>query len=386
MKKLSTIALTVAMLASCGGQPQTDEEIREAIKEKQAQVDTKKEEIDKLMEEIKELEAKLSDSAAVDKQYLEPVTIKSLGYEEFTHSFEVSGTVEAKKQAYISPEGSGQIRAIYVEEGQKVYAGQMLASLNTSVISNSIEEIKTALELAKEMYEKQKRLREQNIGSEVQYLQAKNNYDGLKNKLSTLQAQQAMSIVSAPFSGIVDRIDKKVGELAMPGVPIMELVNLNGLKINADVPESYLSSIGEGDTVTVHFPAYGGMSMRLPINRTSQVVNPNNRTFEIELLLDNVEDKLKPNIIALVRMSDYQTDSALTVPSQVIQRDTKGSYVYIVNDGQEGKVAKKTYITPGKTNDQNEIEVLEGLEPGMQVIVDGYNMVNEGSAIRIVKR
>lgn len=316
------------------------------------------------------------------KNYRLAVKVEELKIVDFNHFIEVSGSIEALNDAFISPEMNGQIKKIYVEEGDYVQKGQKLAVLNTEVARKSIEELKTGLELAETMYKKQKKLWEDSIGSEIQFLQAKNNKETLEKKLETLNAQLEMSVITAPFSGMVEEVRQKDGEMGTPGFQIMQLVNLSKLKIISDVSEAYISKIDEGDTVHISFPSLEGYNFIKPIHRTGNVIKSGNRTFEIEIRLNNKNRKLKPNMICNIELNDYSNDSALIVPSIIIKKDLKGNFLFKTKE-KEGKIiAEKVRVKTGKSY-KDKTEILSGLKEGDKVIVKGYNLVSEGSELEI---
>jgi len=313
------------------------------------------------------------------------VTVQPMAYETFEHFFSANGTIEAVHDAFISSEISGQIKAIHVTEGQRVKKDQLLVSLNSDITESAIAEVKTGLELARTVYEKRKGLWEKNIGSEIQYLEAKTNKESLENKLKTLQAQLDMAKIKAPINGIVDRIFKKEGEMSIPGLQLIQLVNLNKVYVNADVSETYLAKINNGDMAEVSFPSYPGLTVETTIHRTGQVVKTKNRTFLVQVLLDNQDEKLKPNMVAVVKMKDFSSDSALVVPSIIIKNDLKGSYVYVTENQENGKLlARKKYVTPGMSEGSHTI-ITQGLTPGQQVIIKGYNLVKNGMEVQVEK-
>ncbi len=313
------------------------------------------------------------------------VTVKPMSYETFEHFFSANGMVEAVHDAFISSETSGQIKTIHVTEGQRVKKGRLLVSLNSDITESAIAEVKTGLELARTVYEKRKGLWEKNIGSEIQYLEAKANKESLENKLKTLEAQLDMAKIKAPISGIVDQIFRKEGELAIPGVQLIQLVNLDKVYVNADVSETYLAKINNDDLVEVGFPSYPGLTVETTIHRTGQVVKTKNRTFLVQVLLDNKDEKLKPNMVAVIKMKDFSADSALVVPSIIIKNDLKGTYLYVTEKQEDGKlVARKTYVTPGMSEGSRTL-IPQGLTPGQQVIIKGYNLVKNGMEVEVEK-
>lgn len=375
MRKFLSIAVIILFAASCGP---TDEggSTKEQIKQY-------KDEVSQLNIKIRELEQQLVESGEADQQYLTPVSIVELIEKPFRHYFQVSGNVHAIDNAYISPEINGQIKQVLVEEGDYVKKGQLLVRLNTSITENTIEEVKTQLELAKTLFEKQEQLWNKNIGSEVQYLQAKNNKEAMESKLQTLEAQLDMAYVKSPIDGIVDVINIEEGELAMPGFQIMQVVNLKKMKILAEVSEKYLPVINKGDIVEVSFPTYPDIKLNIPVNRTGNVINMGNRTFPIELRIDNIDGKLKPNILALLTFLDFNKEDALVVPSIIIKKDIRGEYIYVVREQDGKQIAKKVYVTTGRAYNDESL-VVEGLQAGDRVIIEGYSLVTDGSEVNII--
>jgi len=370
-----TIVLAVLFLASCSSKVD-QKSVRDQIAAYKKEVADLNKKIETLEQELATMDPGENATSAVAVEVLE------LSFEPFKHYIDVSGSAEAVREAFISPEVGGQIREIYVNEGDYVERGKLLAKLNTEITESSIEELKSGLDLATTVYEKQKRLWEKGIGSEIQYLNAKNNKESLEQKLVTLQAQLDMSLIKSPVSGIVDEIYKKKGELAVPGMQLMQIVNLEEVYINADVPESYLANVNEGEKVKVEFPVYPEMNIETPIYRKGNVINPNNRTFSIQLKISNPDKLLKPNILSVIHINDFSADSALVVPSVLIKQDISGYYVYAVREISGKMIAKKVYIQLGKSY-LDKTMVISGLQPGEKIIVQGYTMVSDGSEVAV---
>lgn len=312
------------------------------------------------------------------------VTVKQLNPERFDHYFQANGSVEAVNDAFISPEINGRIKTIHVKEGQRVKAGTLLVSLNAEVIESGIAEAKSGLELAATVYEKRKGLWDKKIGSEIEYLQAKTNKESLENKLKSLKAQLKMARITAPISGIVDDVLGKEGELALPGVQLIRVVNLKTVYLNADVSEAYIAAVSKGDTAKATFPSYPGMTIDTVIHRTGNVIKAQNRTFLVQLKLDNKDEKLKPNLMGIIKMKDFTADAALTAPSIVIKNDLKGSYLYVAETKEGKTLARKTYVETGMS-EASDTMITKGLEPGARVIVEGYSLVKNGREIQIKK-
>ena len=374
MKKLLFLILALLVI-SCGSVDKT-EQIKEDIKNRKDQIMT-------LNNEIRGLENELAGLTNEDPdKHNVLVVVEELKQIPFKHYFEAHGSVESISEAFISPEINGQIKEIKVREGDRVKKGQLLAVINTSITDNTIEEVKTSLKLATTVFEKQKRLWEQQIGSEMQYLQAKNNMEALENRLKTLDAQLDMAYIRSPINGIVDNIYSKDGELAIPGMQLMQIVNLSGLYINAEISESYLSTIKKGDLVQLTFPSYPDIEMEVPVWRVGNVINPQNRSFTVQLKIHNQEEKFKPNILAILRINDYSTENALVVPTIILKQDIKGTYMYIASKNEDGYIAKKVYVETGISY-QDKSVIINGLEPGQLYIMKGYNMVSDGSKIKM---
>lgn len=368
--------LGLALLLPWGcGSSEKSGNVREELRRKRADVD-------RLEKEIRELERQLSETPQRDESAGIPVAVESLELRPFSHFILVNGTVEAVRQAYISPELNGQINRIHVREGDVVKPGDLLVSLNSAVIESSIAEVRTQLDLARTIYAKRKGLWDKKIGSEVQYLEARNHKESLENKLETLQAQLDMTRIRAPIEGIVDTIALKEGELAAPGQLLIQLVCLDELSISADVSEAYLSKVNKGDPVTVTFPTFPDWKINTRVHRTGNIINPQNRTFEVELRLRNDGQRLKPNMLALLELRDFQASSALVVPSILVKNDRQGAYVYVVDRSRERPVARKVYVTPGMTQG-SETMIVSGLSPGDELVVQGYNLVKSGTPVHI---
>ena len=371
---LSLLIAASVFLASCSQQGGDD------LASKKEQLKTYKTELQELKAKIEKTEKEI---AQLDTNYSKHdknavlVTVLQVKPELFTHKFEARGSVASRTNVWISPEASGKIQTVKVKEGQRVSSGQVLAIIDSRVLRNSIAEVKTALELATTMYEKQERLYKQQIGTEVQYLQAKNNKESLERKLATLNAQLDMTVVKAPFSGVIDEVLALVGEMAMAGSPIVRMVNPDNVYIKANVSERFIGTFDTGDQVEVYFPTYT-KNVTATISSVGNVISPQDRTFEIEVTLPNVDYHLKPNQVAVLTIEDYKNPEAIVVPTKIIQKDNNGNFVYTIDNGQ----AKKTYVSLGSSyNERTEVE--EGLELKQLVADKGYRELSEGVAVRV---
>ncbi|NJM14940.1 MAG: efflux RND transporter periplasmic adaptor subunit [Bacteroidales bacterium] len=364
------IGTMMLLLVSCGDK-------QAAIKK---QISQKKAQIEKLKSEIAELEKQVGDST--EERLAIPVVTKEMVGEEFRHYIIAYGEVEAEDYAQISTEMGGRIAKIHVDEGSRAEAGQLIVSLNTESVANNIKQLETNLELATITFEKQKNLWDQGIGSEIQYLQAKTNKESLESQLASIKAQQRMSQVRAPFTGYVNKIYFKEGEYSAPGFPLVEMVNLNKLSLTADLSEEHLGSIRKGQYVDVTFAPLPDVKLSVPVKRISNVINVQNRSFEIELEFNNKNELIKPNMVSTITINDFKADSAFVLPSIIIKQDIKGKYLFRAAKENGKTVAQKTYVKTGLSYNENTM-VKEGLAHGDKVIVKGYNVVSTGVPVVI---
>jgi RND family efflux transporter MFP subunit len=330
---------------------------------------------------IKTLENKMT---ARDLRNLIPVAVKEMKPETFNHYIITYGEVKAKNYAMISPEMNGRIQKIYVEEGVRVKKGQLLVSLNTDAIDKQINGLKSGLELATKTFEKVDTLWKQNIGSEIEYLTTKNTKENLESQLESVLAQKRMSQIVAPFDGIVDKIFPKEGEMAGPGFPVIEFVNLSKLTVTADVSEAYIDKINAGQIIELSFSSLPDYTVKAPIMRVSKVISSASRTFEIEMETNNPGEKIKPNIVSTIKINDYSSDKAFVVPSLAIRKDISGDYVYVVNQKDNKNIVAKKYVTRGLSFDDNSM-ITSGLDLNDQVVIEGYHLVSSGVSVNLVK-
>lgn len=373
------LALTT-IVASCG--EKNDLESKKAkLEEYKAEVAQLKTKMAELKKEIAEVDTSYADEANRNAVL---VNAKPAEVKDFTHKIEVRGQVESRKNIMLSAQAGGEIQSIKVREGQKVAAGQTLVVIDADVIRNNIAELKTSLELAEAVYERQANLWKKNIGTEIQYLEAKNNKEAVERRLATAYSQLNQAIIKAPFSGLVDEIPAKEGELAQPGTPLVRLINPGSMYIQADVSERYIGDFKKGDRVELHFPTQN-KSLTSAISSVSEVINPNNRTFSVEVQLPKLDFPVKPNQVVILQMVDYKSQSAMVVPTEVIQSDKDGKFIYTAKQENGATVAKKTRIEIGRTQD-GLTEVLNGIAASDEVITGGYRGLSDGVHVRPVER
>lgn len=375
MKKI--IFPIIALITLSCASPETSD--------KKTQLEEYKQLVKEYSMKIETLESEISvaEENPANAEDMTVVRVREIIPEELSSFFSSTGKVEAIHDAYISPEVNGQISKILVSQGDNVRKGDLLIKLNTDLIERNIEEVKTGLDLAVKLYEKQKQLWEKEIGSEIQFLEARNRMESQQARLATLETQLALSKITAPFDGIVDDIMVKQGELASPGTRLLRLVNLDDMKITARVSESFIGSILENDPVGISFPTYPGWVIERPISRIGTVIDPDTRTFEVEVLLKNSDGKLRPNMISSLRIQDYSDPDALLVPSIILKQDFSGTFLFKATGKSGHRIAEKIYVETGKSvNDVTKIT--GGIAEGDLVIVEGYNLVSNGERVKIV--
>lgn len=322
-----------------------------------------------------------------EQQYL-LVTSIELEEKEYKHYVSFQGTLESDKNVLIYPEIPGILKKIHVIEGQQVKKGQLLASISDSGVQDQLEQLKLQLKLAKTTYERQSRLWEKKIGSEIQFLQAETQYLSLKKTIAQIEDQVAKTKIGAPFNGIVDHIITDQGSTLSPGMTaIARIINLNAMKVSAQIPEKHLPNIAAATPVKVHIPVLS-KSIDAEIKSVGNFINPNNRSFRIEIALENQSKNLKPNMTVQLDVNDYTNAQALLVTSKNILEDQTGkNYVYkleAVNGQSSIYKAIKTFIEVGKSSN-NHTEVIQGLQPGDQLIENGIRLVEDQQLVKIIQ-
>lgn len=386
MKKAILLLITIASLISCGDDKQSVDSVinsgdLSAIKAKRADLNQQqrdlKSDIDKLNEYIDSHEKK-------DRPVL--ITAEVVNDTVFKHFVEVQGNVETDQNVVLNAEYSGILTNIYVKEGQKVSKGQRLAKIDDGGLSSQVAQQEAQLALAKTTFERQKRLWEQKIGSEIQYLQAKTNFEAAKNATQQLRSQLNKTIITAPFSGVIDDIISDPGQVVSPGqTPIIRLVNLSNMYVKADIPETYLRNVNKGTQVNVKLPSIG-KEFTGTVRQVSNYINPNNRSFEIKVAIPNEEGLVKPNLIATVKVNDYTAEDAITIPQNILQENAEGetiAYLYKPVNDSIG-TAKRIILDTGLSY-ENQTQVMSGLKKGDTIIIEGAKTLRDGQKVTIKK-
>jgi len=370
---LLALIFTLTFASSC--------EEKSEVDKKKADLAAYKAELFQLKSDIKQLEDELVEMGAIEENgNLALVSSLTVERKRFEHKVDIRGSVKSRNNIIISAEVPGTVTRVNVVEGQTVKKGQLLVVQDAQTLVRSIKEIESSFELATTIYERQKRLWESNIGTEVQYLETKNRKESLQLKLATTRSELSKTRIKAPFSGVIDRVDIRNGEIAQPGIPIIRLVSLSRMYIKADVSESYAGKFKIGQSVEVYFPSTD-QRVNSKISAIGQVVNPQNRTFEVEVRISNNEN-LKPNMITVLTLTDYVNDDAVTVPTKIIQTDRTGKFLYLLSEQDNNVAAMRVDIETGITYG-NETEVMKGLS-GNEVIVDrGGHDIADGSLVKV---
>ena len=311
------------------------------------------------------------------------VTILGVGSSAFQHDFDIYGTVKSDQSVTLYPESAGRIQRVLVRSGQKVSAGQVLVELDNSVVQSSLAEIKTQLDLAQTLFDKQKRLWDQGIGSEVQYLQVKTQLEGLQKRLATAQKQAAMASLRAPFAGTVDELFLKAGEYAAPGMAVARLVSSGGLRLELDVPETYISRLKVGQKIALNFNSIG-LQTSASISQVGDFISADSRTFKVNVSLPS-NSQIKPNMMASAQVVDYSSKGVITVPNRLILQDSKGAnytYLFVPAKNGLGKVERRELQLGVSNNDAT--EVLGGLSLEEQIIDRGIRSVQTGETVKTV--
>ncbi|SFT65618.1 RND family efflux transporter, MFP subunit [Lishizhenia tianjinensis] len=347
-------------------------------------LDKLKKEKAELKDKIKELDDKI---AALDtvKEYVYPlVEFGAARTDKYVHKISVQGAVETDKDALINAETGGVIQRILVKEGQRVSKGQTLVTLDAEILSSSINEVKTSLSFAEYMLDKQKQLMERGVGSEFELKQAENQVNSLRSKLETLSAQRKQASVTAPFSGVVDRIFPKEGEIAGPQSPLVRLVNNSEVRITADISESHLTAVNIGTPIEVYVPTLKD-TFNMEVTAKANYIEPTNRTFRIQSSLKG-NKQLLPNMVAELHITDMILDSVMVVPTQsILKTQQNESFLYVANhEGSETYNVRRVYLEViSAFQGESAIRILSGeLKDGDVVVAKGARGITEKDLVK----
>jgi membrane fusion protein (multidrug efflux system) len=369
--KLFIPVLIMLLIAACG-----------PPKDKQAQLAQLEAQREALGARIEQLKAEIAgETDAAPKKALAYVRGIEVQPSLFRHYIQVQGALESDNNILIPAQSNGVVKKIHVRQGDRVSQGQLLAELDGAILESSIDEVKHSLQLVTTIYERQERLWKKNIGSELEYLQAKNNKENLEKKLETLKEQYKLTMVHAPISGTVDDVMIKEGEMAAAGRGTIRIVQLSRLKITASLSENYISRVSKNHPVKVQIPVVG-REMELKIGAVSQVIDPNNRTFQIEIQIPAQEKSLKPNMLSVVTINDYTNEEALTVPQNVVQDTGTDFFLFVAEKQNNDWIAHRRTVTLGE-NYADRVEIHDGLSAGEFVITFGFQTLADGQIVSV---
>ena len=374
MRKIFLVSVLSIAIYSCGNK-ENSQSIDSLIDSKNVKALVEKKSA--LQAEITKIEEALATLDTKKEEAL--VSVMTLKDTLFNHYLDIQGNVDTKENIIVQPEFSGTLTSLNVKAGQKVAKGQILGRIDDAGMSQQLAQVQTQYELAKTTYERQKNLWDQKIGSEIQYLQAQTQMNSLQKSINQMKAQLAKTVIRAPFSGTIDEVFVEKGQVVAPGPQgLMRIVNLGNMFVSTSVPESYIGKLKVGTEVDVFLTSLG-KTYKGKVRQVGNFINPNNRSFGIEVSIPNPENLLRPNQVAKLKIIDYVKKDATVVPTNVIQEDGKGNhYVYTV-DNSNGKTgtAKKTVVTLGQSSD-NVTEILSGVSEEDVIVTEGVNAISEG--------
>jgi len=385
MKKLITL-LILLIFIQCGSpiKKSITEIVSEgSLEEIQLLKTTHVKTINQLKKELNQL----NEALLLKDQTQRYVLVESIELEKeiFNHFVSFQGSIETDKNVVIYPEIPGLLKKIHVKEGQQVTEGTLLAEISDGGLIDQLDQLKLQLKLAKTTYNRQKRLWNQKIGSEIQFLQAKTNYLSLQKSVLQMNDQVTKTKITAPFDGIIDHIIADSGSNLSPGMtPILRVVNLDQMKVAAEIPEMHLPNIQKNTSAIVSVPVLG-IQFNEVVANVGNFINPNNRSFRVEISINNENGALKPNMTAEIKVNDYKNPEAILVPiKDVLENQNGESYVYLLEVSDEAndiyKVVK-TFVKLGKTSD-NKIEIIEGLDAGDKIVEEGIRLIKDQQLVK----
>ena len=370
---IAILSIITIILTSCGNDKTVEAKLAslEKLKSEQAALSTK---IKTLEDEIKSSGAKLES-----REKIVNVAVSNVETSKYNHFITVQGRVDGDENATISAKVPGLVLKVLVKPGSIVKAGQVLAEFDGNAIRKQIQPMETNLKLLTDLYNKQKALWDNQIGSEIQYKQAKTNKEALEQNIAAMLEQLSMYKITATVNGTIDVVNLKVGQMAMPGLPCFTIINFNKLKVKADIAESFANKITEGNIAQIEFPDIN-KTITSKITYSGKGISALNRTFGVEVALPN-DNTYLPNMIAVLKIIDYSKDNAMVIPVNCIQNSQEGSIVYVAVTEKGRTIAKKHLVTVGSTyNDK--AEILSGLAVGEKLITVGYGNFNDGELIK----
>jgi RND family efflux transporter MFP subunit len=386
MNKILLLSLLTLILFSCGDK--NEQSVEDILSSNNlTEIRAKKVEISALHsayeEQIELLNARIAELDTNKKIAL--ISSFTAKEEVFNHYLELQGNVSTNNLVVIMSEAPGILTTVFVKEGQQVSKGQQLAKIDDGGLAPQLAQMKIQTELAKTTFEKQERLWKQKIGSEMQFLQAKSNYEAQEKAVNQIQEQIAKTIVKAPFDGTIDEVITEQGNMVSPGMnQLFRIINLNEMFIETNVPEGHITTVTKGKSVEVELPVFEE-KIQAKVEQVGSFINPANRTFKVEIPISNESKMIKPNLTAKIRVNDYTNEKALLIPQSIISENAAGEeYLYIIEKKVKNVgIAKKIIIKTGQT-EGDFIEVLNGIENGAEVILEGARSIKDGQEVKVI--
>jgi RND family efflux transporter MFP subunit len=352
----------------------------------QVQKDKLTQQINTATTALEEVNAAIDQMTNNEKRVL--VTALAVEAVNFEHTIEVQANVKTRQNLDLYPEYNGKLVSIYVKEGQSVKKGAPLAKIDDAGLKEQLDQIELQLNLAETTFERTERLWNQKIGSEMMYLEAKTRYEAQKKQLAQMRRQLAKTKIYAPFNGTIDQVFANQGANVAPGVtPILRIVNLNSMYVEADVPENYLTSVTKGSKAVVEIPVLG-QSQITSIRQTGSYIQPSNRTFRVEAPLDNPNGDIKPNLVAKLNVIDYTNPEALMVPRRILRQNAEGVYFVFALSNSEGEnsyAAEQRFVELGKSKNEM-IEITQGISQGDLLIDEGVSLLEPNQKVKRIEQ
>ena len=370
MKKIALFLGMIIIMVACQKTLDKKTELAKLQKEH----DLLSEKILKLQQEIS-----ASDTSGGANVKVKDVSVTKVSLQPFEHFIEIQGRVDGDENVAVNARMAGVVTRIFVKEGDKVKAGQVLAEMDAEVSRKALTELKEALAFATTVYNKQKNLWDQKIGSEIQYLTAKNNKESLENRVKTTEEQVNMMKITSPINGSVEEIPIKVGQAVAPGFAAFRVIDFSKIKIVGDLAEAYGSKVKPGDDVSLFFPDYN-KEVKTKLTFVSKFINPTNRTFQVEARLASPDNAFKANMVAVLKIRDYSAEKAVVLAVNAIQKDNDGSFVFVSEETAGKKIARKRKVVPGQIYN-GMAEIASGLTEADKVVTSGNTELNDGQYI-----
>ena len=388
MKKVILLISLSLLLSNCGQNRENKnsnipiQNNLEALKAKKDELTAK---INTVNSELNKINAAIEKMTINEKRVL--ITALDLKAVNFEHTIEIQANIKTRQNLDLYPEFVGKLNRVFIKEGQSVKKGALLAKIDDAGLQEQLDQIKLQLDLAKTTFERTERLWNQKIGSEMMYLEAKTRFEGQKKQLDQMKRQLAKTKIYAPFNGTIDQIFSNEGANVAPGItPILRIVNLNKMYVEADVPENYLTSITKGSKARVQIPVLGKSQSTL-IRQIGNYIRPSNRTFRVEASLENPNKEIKPNLNAKLSITDYINSEAIMVPRRAVRSNSQGqNYVFILSnpEGENKFIASKKFVQLGKTKNEM-IEIIKGVSIGDLLIDEGVSLLEPNQKVKRIE-